>query len=131
MAFSEEHEDMEASLTAPAELSPCVPVVLTPTQAQDVARTIRGELAFGCERTLAAPMLGREDIARLLAVIDRYAERLELLEWGQPRADIEVVCPQYLFEPIAEDLRIAGEEGIEHNEVALCAVVEHLLEYVI
>jgi len=109
---------------------PSVAVVLTPGQAKDIARMFRSRLVSECDGTLAAPLRGPEDIARLKMVIDAYAQQLALLEWGEPRADIEMMCPTYLLDTITQELLEDGDEKIPDDDVAVCAVVAQLLEHV-
>ena len=67
---------MGLTTTGQPEAGGSVAVRVTPAQAKDIAAAIRSELACACGETLAAPVPGREDIARLRAIIDIYADEL-------------------------------------------------------
>jgi hypothetical protein len=127
LAFTEELEDMDVSMAAQPKARPCVRVILTPAQAKDVAHAIRNELVTECGGTLAAPLPTPDDIARLRTIIDVYAQQLEALDWGEPSAAIEIECPTDLLETIAQEVREDGEERVKDDDVAVCAVVAHLL----
>jgi hypothetical protein len=118
---------MDVSTAAQPKAGICVPVMLTPAQAKDIARAIRTELVTECGGTLAAPLPRPGDIARLRTIIDLYAAQLEALDWGKPSADIEIECPTHLLETIAQEVREDGEPGVKDGDVAVCAVVAHLL----
>jgi hypothetical protein len=121
---------MDVSVAAQAEAGAHVSVMLTPAQAKDIAHAIRTEIMSECGQTLAAPVPCPEDIARLRTTIDLYAEQLELLDWGKPSSEIEIVCPLDLFTTIGEELQEGGEETVPERDVAVCAVVAHLLKRV-
>jgi hypothetical protein len=121
---------MDVSVAAQAEAGAHVPVMLTPAQAKDIASAIRAEIMSECGQTLTAPVPRPEDIARLRTTIDLYAEQLELLDWGKPSSAIEIVCPLDLLTTIAEELQEDGEEAVPERDLAVCAVVAHLLKRV-
>jgi hypothetical protein len=119
---------MDVSMAAQPTATACVPVMLTPAQAKDIARAISAELVSECGGTLAAPLPRPDDIARLRTIIDVYAGQLEAIDWGEPSADIEIECPSDLLETIARELEEDGEERVKDGDVAVCAVVAHLLK---
>jgi hypothetical protein len=122
--------DMDLSVAAQPEAGAYVPVMLTPAQAKDIACAIRTEIVSEVGLTLAGPVPCPAEIARLRTTIDVYAEQLELLDWGKPSTNIEVACPLDLFATIAEELQEGGEETVPESDVAICAVVAHLLKRV-
>jgi len=121
---------MDVSMAAQPTAGVCVPVMLTPAQAKDIARAIRTELVSECGGTLADPLPGPDDIDRLRTIIDVYAEQLEAIDWGEPSAEIEIECPRHLLESIAREVQEDGEERVRDGDVAVCAVVAHLLNHV-
>jgi hypothetical protein len=121
---------MDVSVAPQAESGPYVPVMLTPGQARDIACAIRTEILSEFGHSLAAPVPRPDDIARLRSTIDLYAEQLELLDWGEPSSNIEIECPRDLFTTIAQELQEGGEESVPERDVAVCAVVAHLLKRV-
>jgi hypothetical protein len=114
---------MDVSVPAQAEAGAYVRVMLTPAQAKDIACAIRTEIMCEFGHSLAAPVPRPENIARLRTTIDLYAEQLELLDWGEPSADIEIACPRDLFATIAQELQEGGEESVPERDVAVCAVL--------
>jgi hypothetical protein len=118
---------MDVSVATQAEAGAYVPVMLAPAQAKDIACAIRTEIMSELGHALAAPVPRPQDIARLRTTIDLYAQQLELLDWGEPSSDIEIACPRGLFATIAQELQEGGEESVPERDVALCAVVAHLL----
>lgn len=121
---------MDVSVAAQADAEAYVPVMLTPAQAKDIARAIRTEIMSEFGQALATPVPRPDDIARLRTTIDLYAEQLEMLDWGEPSSDIEIACPPELFATIAQELQEGGEEIVPERDVAVCAVVAHLLKRV-
>jgi hypothetical protein len=121
---------MDVSVAAQTEAGAYVPVMLTPAQAKDIACAIRTEIMSEFGHTLAAPVPRPDDIARLRTTIDRYAEQLDLLDWGEPSSEIEIACPRDLFATVAHELEEGGEEAVPERDVAVCAVVAHLLKRV-
>jgi hypothetical protein len=121
---------MDVSVAAQAEAGAYVPVMLTPAQAKDIACAIRTEIMSEFGHALDTPVPRPDDIARLRTTIDRYAEQLELLDWGEPSSEIEIACPRDLFATIAQELQEGGEETVPERDVAVCAVVAHLLKRV-
>jgi hypothetical protein len=119
---------MDVSVAAHRETAAYVPVMLTPAQAKDIACAIRTEILSEVGETLAGPVPRPDAIAKLRTTIDRYAEQLELLDWGKPGSDIEIACPPELFATIAEELQEGGEESVPEGDVAICAVVAYLLK---
>ena len=119
---------MAASDTSAAPVAGIrVGITLTPADVKVVECALRSELAAECAEILAAPLPGRDDIERIRTIVDAYAEQFEMLQWGDPRADIEMDCPTSQLDTVVLDLLDGGENRSEDHRVAVCAMLEHLL----
>jgi hypothetical protein len=119
---------MAASTTSAAPVAGvCVGITLTPADVKVVECALRSELAAECAEILAGPLPGRDEIERISTIVDAYAQQFEMLQWGDPRADIEMDCPTSQLDTVALDLLDGGEIGGEDHRVAVCAMLEHLL----
>jgi hypothetical protein len=105
----------------------CVWITLTPTDVNVIACAIRSELASALDATFAAPLPGREEIARIRRILDVYERQLEELEWGEPEADIVVECPTSQLDVVASDLGDGPGERKNSHRVVVCAMVHYLL----
>jgi hypothetical protein len=104
-----------------------VGVTLTPADRDIIAQALRSDLAAECQRILAAPVPGREDVARLRALLDVYSRQIETLGWGNGPADIEMVCPTQEFDAVARDALLFAMERSSDHRLAVCAMLEHFL----
>jgi hypothetical protein len=102
-------------------------ITLTPADVNVVACAIRSELASALDATLAAPLPGRKEIARVRRILDVYERQLEELEWGEPEADMVIECATSQLDVVASDLRDGPGERKDSHRVAVCARVQHLL----
>ena len=133
---------MEASLTSDVGTDSSVAVMLSPAhegsvavmfgpaQANEIARKMRDELARECGEALAAPLPNHTRIARLQTIIEIYAEQLEGLEWGEPRADVEMLCDAELLGTIAPALSDGREERIRYEALPVSAILAHLIDQI-
>jgi hypothetical protein len=119
---------MSASVTsAGGGVGTYVGITLTPSDRDVIAQALRSDLAIECQRILATPLPGREDVARLRALVDIYARQIETLGWGNGAAEIEMACPTRELDTVAGDLlRFAMETSSDHR-LAVCAMLEHFL----
>ncbi len=118
---------MSASTSAGAGVETYVEVTLTPNDRNVIARALRSDLAAECQRILTAPLPDRDDVTRIRALLDVYARQIEAIGWGDGLTDIEMDCPIYQLDTIAQDLLNFAMETSPSHRLAVCAMLEHLL----
>lgn len=91
-----------------------VEVMLSRSQAREVARALRIELACELDQPFAEPLPSKEDAARLRAVLDMCVDQLELLSWGEPSGDVQMRAPRTWLDTVARDLLDGGNERLAH-----------------
>jgi hypothetical protein len=89
-----------------------VSVTLSPILAEEVARSLRIQLANELDRPFDDPLPTREDAGRLRTIVDQCVDQLETLYWGRPSGDVQMIAPRRLLETIAQDLRDGGNERL-------------------
>jgi hypothetical protein len=89
-----------------------VSIRLSPDQAGHLAGTIRLELAQQWEEASVAPVPGREDVGKVRAALELYGDELEMLEWGEPAGEVELLCPRERLALLARNLLEGGEEWL-------------------
>jgi hypothetical protein len=104
-----------------------VGVTLTPADRDVIAQALRTDLATECQQILAAPLPGREELARLRSLFDVYSRQIETLGGGDGPADIEMVCPTQELDTVARDLLGVAMERSSDHRLAVCAMLEHFL----
>jgi hypothetical protein len=104
-----------------------VGVTLTPADRDVIAQALHSDLATECQKILAAPLPGPEDLARLRAVLDVYSRQIETLGWGDGPADIEMICPTQELDTVARDLLGFAMERSSDHRLAVCAMLEQFL----
>lgn len=89
-----------------------VRVTLSPLLAREVARALRIQLAAELDRPFSEPLPSREDAARLRTAVDLCVDQLEILAWGEPSEDVQMLAPRFLLQAIADDLEEGGHERL-------------------
>jgi hypothetical protein len=95
-----------------------VAVRLTPAQAKPIAASMRIALAARLEGTWPYPLPDRADVEGLRALVNSYADELAMLEWGEPKRDVELLCQRVRLERLARELIEAGAERIDDRPIA-------------
>jgi hypothetical protein len=87
---------------------------LTAPQARQVADALRIEIASAWDGSWFGPLPDRKEVARLRALLEVYAEPLEMIEWGESPGDVEMRCGRWVAERVAEDLLQGGRERLDN-----------------
>jgi hypothetical protein len=95
-----------------------VAVSLTPPQAKHIAASMRIALAARFEGAWPYPLPERADVEGLRALVNSYADELAMLEWGEPRGDVELLSQRVRLERLARELIEAGAERINDQPIA-------------
>jgi hypothetical protein len=95
-----------------------VAVRLTPAQAKPIAASMRIALAARFEGAWPYPLPDRADVEGLRALVNSYADELAMLEWGEPKRDVELLCQRVRLERLARELIEAGAEQINDQPIA-------------
>jgi len=95
-----------------------VVVRVTPAQAKHIAASMRIALAAGFEGAWPHPLPDRADVEGLRALVNSYADELAMLEWGEPRGDVELLSQRVRLERLARELIEAGAERINDQPIA-------------
>jgi len=89
-----------------------IAVMVTPTQARHIAGAIRVELATQWERDWLRPSARREEVSTARALLDAYADELEMLQWGEPAGDVDLRSERRRLGELARDLLEGGVERV-------------------
>ena len=107
-------------------VEPRTTVILTAREAQEIAAAIWCEFASDWGAKSSPAMPERESVARLRAIVEVHASRLERLQWGESQVDIELALPTRFLDDVAKDL--VSDDPAPDRDIVVCAVIQHLLE---
>jgi hypothetical protein len=93
-----------------------VALTLTPQHAYHIAESLRLELVLRLEKSWPSARLRREDVESIQALLESYCEQLDMLGWGHPDNDVEIVCERDRLDELASELMEAGQEELFHPE---------------
>ena len=93
-----------------ANRSDQIAVTVTPAQARHIATAIRLELASRWEEQWLHPSARREEVNTARSLLDRCADELEMLEWGEPTGDVGLRSERRRLAELASNLLDGGED---------------------
>jgi hypothetical protein len=101
-----------------------IAVKVTPTQARHIATAIRLDLAARWEEDWLTPFARSEEVSTARSLLDAYADELEMLQWGEPAGDVDLLAERKRLNELATNLLEAGEELVATSDDARAGPAE-------
>ncbi|WP_157592482.1 hypothetical protein [Solirubrobacter soli] len=109
----------EKLMTAVQHRSGEIVVTVTPTQARHIATAIRLDLMTHWEPDWLTPLANREEFNAARSLLDECADELEMLHWGEPAGDVELLFARQRLSELALNLLEGGQECIAARNGAI------------
>jgi hypothetical protein len=93
-----------------------IAVTVTPTQARHIAIAIRVDLAARWERDWIHPLAKPDEVSTARSLLDACADELEMLQWGEPAADVDLRADRRRLAELAQNLLEGGQECVATRE---------------
>jgi len=97
-------------MTAVQNRSGKIAVTVTPTQARHIATAIRVDLMTRWEPHWITSFAHRDEFNAARSLLDERADELEMLQWGEPAGDVDLLLERQRLSELALSLREGGEE---------------------